>query len=46
MRWHKWGVLIAGSADIALRAVRAPNLHIAPDFWRDLIHAASAASSL
>src|ERR1700720_3451785 len=30
MRWHKWVVLIAGSTGSALRAVRAPNLHITP----------------
>src|SRR5260370_30194963 len=31
MHWHMWVVLIAGSAGSALRAVRPPNLHIAPD---------------
>src|SRR4026207_1708296 len=31
MQWHIWVVLIAGSAGSALRAVRPPNLHIAPD---------------
>src|SRR5260370_8338449 len=31
MRWHMWVVLIAGSTGSALRAVRPPNLHIAPD---------------
>src|ERR1700726_3149040 len=31
MLWHMWVVLIAGSAGSALRAVRPPNLHIAPD---------------
>src|SRR3954452_5494493 len=31
MHWHMWVVLIAGSAGSALRAVRAPNLHIGPD---------------
>src|SRR6476659_11028677 len=31
MHWHVWVVLIAGSAGSALRAVRPPNLHIAPD---------------
>src|SRR5215471_5318466 len=30
MHWHKWVVLIAGSAGSALRAVRPPNLHITP----------------
>jgi len=25
MRWHMWGVLIAGSTGTALRAVRPPN---------------------
>src|SRR2546425_12518449 len=30
MHWHMWVVLIAGSAGSALRAVRPPNLHIAP----------------
>src|ERR1700722_11145689 len=37
MRWHKWVVLIAGSPGSALRAVRAPNLHITPVFRRDLV---------
>jgi hypothetical protein len=45
MRWHKWVVLIAGSTGTALRAVRPPSLHIAPDYRRDLVHAASAAGS-
>src|SRR5262252_2004971 len=31
MHWHKWVVLIAGSAGSALRAVCPPNLHITPD---------------
>src|SRR4029078_13095796 len=31
MHWHEWVVLIAGSTGSALRAVRPPNLHIAPD---------------
>src|SRR5262245_62775440 len=31
MQWHMWVVLIAGSTGSALRAVRPPNLHIAPD---------------
>src|SRR4029077_3541293 len=31
MHWHFWVVLIAGSTGSALRAVRPPNLHIAPD---------------
>src|SRR5271167_123703 len=31
MRWHMWVVLIAGSTGSALRAVRPPNLHIAPN---------------
>src|SRR5258708_19761610 len=31
MRWHMWVFLIAGSTGSALRAVRPPNLHIAPD---------------
>src|SRR5207342_1614296 len=31
MHWHMWVVLIARSAGSALRAVRPPNLHIAPD---------------
>src|SRR6478672_6448475 len=31
MHWHMWVVLIAGSTGSALRAVRPPNLHIAPD---------------
>src|SRR5436190_2511927 len=31
MHWYMWVVLIAGSAGSALRAVRPPNLHIAPD---------------
>jgi len=34
MRWHIWGVLIAGSTGTALRAVRPPNLHITPFCWR------------
>src|SRR5882672_4924105 len=33
----------AGSTGSALRAVRSPNLHIAPDVRRDLVYAASAA---
>ena len=35
--------LSAGSTGSALRAVRSPNLHIAPDVRRDLVYAASAA---
>src|SRR5438445_7576849 len=46
MRWHMWGVLIAGSTGTALRAVRPPNLHITPLCWRDFGYAASAAGSL
>src|ERR1019366_5193412 len=46
MRWHMWGVLIAGSTGSALRAVRPPNLHITPDARRDLVHRASAMGSL
>jgi hypothetical protein len=41
MRWHKWGVLIAGSTGSPLRAVRPPNLHITPDVRRDLVYAAT-----
>jgi hypothetical protein len=32
MQWHEWVVLIAGSTGSALRAVRPPNLHIAPGY--------------
>src|SRR5262249_30223332 len=46
MRWHMWGVLIAGSTGTALRAVRPPNLHITPFCWRDFGYAASAAGFL
>jgi hypothetical protein len=46
MRWPEWVVLIAGSTDSALRAVRPPNLHITPDVQRDLVYAASATGSL
>src|SRR5690349_14891816 len=46
MRWHKWVVLIAGSTGSALRAVRPPNLHIAPVVRRDLVYRASATGSL
>jgi len=38
MHWHMWVVLIAGSTGSALRAVRPPNLLIAPDVRRDLVH--------
>src|SRR5438034_3667440 len=37
MHWHMWVVLIAGSTGSALRAVRPPNLLIAPDVQRDLL---------
>src|SRR6202035_500534 len=37
MRWDKWVVLIGGSTGSALRAVRAPNLHITPLLRRDLV---------
>src|SRR5450631_2800013 len=37
MRWHMWGVLIAGSTGSALRAVRPPNLHITPVVRRNLV---------
>src|SRR2546428_324347 len=37
MHWHMWVVLIAGSTGSALRAVRPPNLLIAPDVQRDLV---------
>ncbi len=37
MHWHKWVVLIAGSAGSALRAVRPPNLHITPDVGAILV---------
>src|SRR5471030_1157681 len=46
MRWHMWGVLIAGSTGSALRAVRHPNLHITPVVRRDLVYRASAMGSL
>src|SRR5271169_6722135 len=46
MRWHMWGVLIAGSTGSALRAVRPPNLHITPVTRRDLVYRASATGSL
>src|SRR5712672_3684495 len=46
MLWHEWVVLIAGSTGSALRAVRPPNLHIAPVDRRDLIHRASATGFL
>src|SRR4029077_21039581 len=46
MRWHMWGVLIAGSTGTALRAVRPPNLQLTPFCWRDFGYAASAAGSL
>src|SRR5262249_26248438 len=45
MHWHKWVVLIAGSAGSALRAVRPPNLHITPDVGT-IDHAASTTGSL
>src|ERR1700726_3223270 len=41
-----WVVLIAGSAGSALRAVRPPNLHIAPVIRRDLVYAASTTAVL
>ena len=37
-----WVVLIAGSTGSALRAVRPPNLHVAPVVRRDFVHRASA----
>src|ERR1700677_4878808 len=46
MRWHMWGVLIAGSSGSALSAVRPPNPHITPVVRRDLIYRASATGSL
>src|SRR5438045_7216452 len=46
MRWHKWVVLIAGSTGSALRAVRPPNLHIAPDARRGRVYRASATGFL
>src|SRR5262245_35888607 len=46
MLWHKWVVPIAGSTGSALRAVRPPNFHIAPDIRCDLVYAASATGSL
>jgi hypothetical protein len=46
MRGGSWVVLIAGSTGSALRAVRPPNLHIAPVVWRDLVYVASATGSL
>src|SRR6476646_5985629 len=42
MLWHMWVVLIAGSTGSALRAVRPPNLHVAPVVRRDFVHRASA----
>ena len=46
MLWHMWVVLIAGSTGSALRAVRPPNLHIAPVAWRDLVIAQARRGSL
>src|SRR5580700_9713598 len=46
MRGVSWVVLIAGSTGSALRAVRPPNLHIAPVVRRDLVYVASATGSL
>src|SRR6476661_10431548 len=46
MLWHMWVVLIAGSTGSALRAVRPPNLHVAPVVRRDFVYAASATGSL
>ena len=46
MLWHMWVVLIAGSTGSALRAVRPPNLHVAPVVRRDFVHRASAKGSL
>src|ERR1700692_932730 len=42
----KWVVLIAGSTGSALRAVRPPNLHIAPVVRRNFVYRASATGSL
>src|ERR1700722_19890886 len=42
MQWPKWVVLIAGSTGSALRAVRPPNLHITPRYWRDLVRPSGA----
>src|SRR6202047_2437691 len=46
MLWHMWVVLITGSTGSALRAVRPPNLHVAPVVRRDFVHRASAKGSL
>src|SRR5437667_2673312 len=40
MRWHLWVVLIAGSTDSALRAVRPPNFRITPVGRRNRVHSA------